>query len=198
MNTHTCILLTACSCEYFNNKKPFPDPSPGYISCSLATLQISNTTDRPISWLSFFTEHLVGEMCVSVKLKMINRQKEVWNPSGACGGRLQAEDGSLTKTLVLFMKCSHGGGMNTERERGKPVSLVQLATCHVLFDVKQAWGGLMSYTNGSCSPGCASRESDDANKRRSLRSADHSLRLDMLALCEWARSRSNIWAVLTL
>lgn len=56
-------------------------------------------------------------MCVSVKLKMINRQKEVWNPSGACGGRLQAEDGSLTKTLVLFMKCSHGGGMNTERER---------------------------------------------------------------------------------
>lgn len=100
-HTHTCILLTACSCVYFNNKKPFPDPSPGYISCSLATLQISNTTDRPISWLSFFTEHLVGEMCVSVKLKMINRQKEVWNPSGVCGGRLQAEDGSLTKTLVV-------------------------------------------------------------------------------------------------
>lgn len=55
-------------------------------------------------------------MCASVKLKIINRQKEVWNPSGACSGRLQAEDSSLTKTLVLFMKCSHGGGMNTERE----------------------------------------------------------------------------------
>lgn len=62
--------------------------------------------------------------------------------------------------------------MNTER--GKPVSLVQLVTCHVLFDVKQAWGGVMSYTNRSGSPVCASRESDDANKRRLLRSADDS------------------------